>query len=493
MVDGLLPTEAKERNLRWLCKLLDANGIDYFLVRSPGPSRYAIAIDAQQRGRLYDALRARGGKEALYLQVRSRGGSTTRQPFPAVEIPYHHMTAAATVVRVAIFRSAGPMRYDMEYGVDIELWSREGDTLIAPRPNTVASEIPVRLLDERVTADIGSVRVETIEPFTNPGMAEVTFPIDVVYTWVDGNDPAWRSKMLRWRGDAEAAVHAEAVAENRFQNRHELMYSLRSLEMFAPWVNHIYLVTDQQVPAWLDTEAEGLTVVDHREIFDDVDKLPVFNSNAIISQLHRIKGLSEHYIYLNDDVFFGRPCLPELFFTSGGIAKLFPSRNLRPLADTSKEVEPHFNITTNIREMIRREFGRTISQAIKHTPHAQLRSVHEEMAERFAAEYEQTSRSRFRHHEDFAADQLFHYYAQLTGRAVPGGIRYHYVNVQDSSHRRVLEEIASRHDRDVFCLNDAPVDAEPISPEVVAQFLTTYFPFPSRFEHQAQMVAKKDG
>src|SRR5690606_32516544 len=150
----------------------------------------------------------------------------------------------------------------------------------------------------------------------------------------------------------------EAVADNRFQSRHELKYSLRSLEMFAPWVNRIYLVTDQQTPEWLDTGARGLTVVDHREIFDDVDKLPVFNSNAIISQLHRIEGLSEHYIYLNDDVFFGRPCRPELFFTSGGIAKLFPSRNMRPLADPAKEVEPHFNITTNIRRMIQQEFGR---------------------------------------------------------------------------------------------------------------------------------------
>ena len=86
----------------------------------------------------------------------------------------------------------------------------------------------------------------------------------------------------------------------------------------------------------------------------------------------------------------------------------------------------------NIRRMIAKDFGQSVSRAIKHTPSPQLRSVHEEMALRYADEYERTSKSRFRHHDDFAADQLFHYYAQVTGRAAPGDIDYHYANVEDA-------------------------------------------------------------
>ncbi len=114
-----------------------------------------------------------------------------------------------------------------------------------------------------------------------------------------------------------------------------------------PWVRHVYVVTDRQVPPWLNVEHPQLTVVDHREIFRDPSVLPVFNSHAIESQLHHIPGLSEHYLYLNDDFFFGRPVQPELFFHANGIAKFFlsavvldvdpPSRRDLPVLSAAKQ------------------------------------------------------------------------------------------------------------------------------------------------------------
>ena len=96
--------------------------------------------------------------------------------------------------------------------------------------------------------------------------------------------------------------------------------------MYASWVRTIYLVTDGQVPHWLDTGHPRIRLVDHRQIFRDQSALPVFNSHAIESQLHHIDGLAEHYLYLNDDMFFGRPVEPELFFHGNGIAKFFVSK-----------------------------------------------------------------------------------------------------------------------------------------------------------------------
>src|SRR5699024_11202874 len=169
--------------------------------------------------------------------------------------------------------------------------------------------------------------------------------------------------------------HAAATDPARSRSRDELMDSLRSLDDFAPWVRHIHLVTDCQFPSWLDTDIERLTVADHRDIFPDAYLLRALSSNAIISRLHHIDGLSEHFIYLNDDVMLTRPVLPEQFFTASGIALVSPSNNRRPFIEPSVAHEPHLNLTANIRRLMQDATGRNVSRAIKHTPHPMRRSV----------------------------------------------------------------------------------------------------------------------
>ena len=79
---------------------------------------------------------------------------------------------------------------------------------------------------------------------------DVGFPIDVVYTWVDGSDPAWLERKSAGHSEAGRPAHTTVASnESRFLTRDELRYSLRSLDMYADWVRHIYLVTDDQVPA----------------------------------------------------------------------------------------------------------------------------------------------------------------------------------------------------------------------------------------------------
>ncbi|MFD0331960.1 hypothetical protein ACFQZC_36840 [Streptacidiphilus monticola] len=97
-----------------------------------------------------------------------------------------------------------------------------------------------------------------------------------------------------------------------------MRYSLRSIHQYAPWVRRIHLVTAGQRPVWLNTDHPDIRVVDHREIFSDPDALPTFNSHAIESQLHHIDGLAEHFLYLNDDVLFGRLVSPTCSSTRTG-------------------------------------------------------------------------------------------------------------------------------------------------------------------------------
>ena len=86
--------------------------------------------------------------------------------------------------------------------------------------------------------------------------------------------------------------------------------------MHAPWIRHVYLVTAGQIPHWLNLDTPHLTVVTHEEIFPNKSDLPTFSSPAIEAHLHRIPGLSEKFLYLNDDVFFGQAVWPEDFYSA---------------------------------------------------------------------------------------------------------------------------------------------------------------------------------
>lgn len=146
-------------------------------------------------------------------------------------------------------------------------------------------------------------------------MSSLDFPVDLVYTWVDSNDPGWLSR------------HHNILARNgiirpqdseRFNSKDELRYSLRSVEKYMPWIRHIFIVTDGQTPKWLNSECDQVSIVDHDVLLRKDATLPTFNSVAIESCLHKIKGLSEHYIYFNDDIMIGRPMEKTDFYHSSG-------------------------------------------------------------------------------------------------------------------------------------------------------------------------------
>ena len=104
-------------------------------------------------------------------------------------------------------------------------------------------------------------------------------------------------------------------SSNRFEDNEELRYSIRSVLKFAPWVRHIYIVTNGQLPYWLDLSHPRVTIVPHHQIFQNLSHLPTFSSPAIESHIHRIPGLSKKFLYMNDDVMLGMPVWPEDFYS----------------------------------------------------------------------------------------------------------------------------------------------------------------------------------
>ncbi len=143
-------------------------------------------------------------------------------------------------------------------------------------------------------------------------------PIDVVIAWVDGSDPKLTAKRNQYL-ETSVKKKLRSAHPTRFASDNEIRYCVLSILRFAPFVRNIYIVTDDQDPdiyteveKFFPTKTETIKIVDHKEIFRGYEKfLPTFNSISIGNMVWRIKGLSENFVYFNDDVFLIRPVQPE--------------------------------------------------------------------------------------------------------------------------------------------------------------------------------------
>jgi hypothetical protein len=147
--------------------------------------------------------------------------------------------------------------------------------------------------------------------------------VDVVYTLVDGDDPAWRRLKASYGGPQVAASDDDEQwgDSKRYRNMGEIVYAIRSVRRFAPWAGQIYIViTDgQQLPPEV-LATPGVTVVPYSTIMP-AEILPSFCSNSIEAYLHRIPGLAEIFLYGNDDYLFWKPT-PRAYFVDNDRLRL---------------------------------------------------------------------------------------------------------------------------------------------------------------------------
>ena len=142
--------------------------------------------------------------------------------------------------------------------------------------------------------------------------------IDIVITWVDGSDKEWIKEKNKYLLENEK-VEIDAT-ETRYRDWGNLKYLFRGIEKFAPWVRKVFFVTCGQKPDWLNTKNEKLVCVDHKDYIPR-HFLPTFSSHPIELNMHRIKGLSEHFIYFNDDMMIINPLKIDDFFSKEGLPK----------------------------------------------------------------------------------------------------------------------------------------------------------------------------
>ena len=314
-------------------------------------------------------------------------------------------------------------------------------------------------------------------------------PIDAVYTWVDGQTPEFGAQLARYSREA-GDVDARPC---RYRSHDELRYSLRSLQGYAPWIRHVYLVTNGQVPVWLDEAHPGITVVPHEAIFPDAGHLPTFNSLAIELHLHRIPGLSRRYLYFNDDLFFGRPVSPESYLTPSGVQKVYLEDWLLSLdPDAGRVLERAHAYTQHL--LWQRVPTQSPFRAIAHVPQLYDREWVAQVEALWPREIAATSASRFRTGPNVMLCALYYHYLlsskahRARFRAIPlypRSVEYEWLMLcrEIKPMRDMLDEIAFQRPR-FFCVND-DLD-ESAESELVLEhfqhFLDVYFPVPSAFE-----------
>lgn len=318
--------------------------------------------------------------------------------------------------------------------------------------------------------------------------------VDLVYTWVDG----YASDMLNKRNEyAKKTGNTDQIKQVcRYKDNQELKYSLRSVEKNIPWVRKIFIITDNQVPSWLDVKNSKIRIVDHTEIFPQ-DALPCFNSSAIEHCICNIDELSEHFIYSNDDTFVGKPLEKDFFFNEKG----YPiCRYEKPYDRNSPNLDYFTRQMINDSELIEAKFGILYSCWPHHNMDSYVKSDVIACHDLFRKEIDATIYHPFRRNDDIQRD-IYSLYSCAIGHGdykILGSLDSHmsvgekiFVSFKknldydswlfSTNEYKQVMKIMNRFNPKLFCINDTE-SVENNDRDNLKDLLEKLFPEKSSFE-----------
>ncbi|XP_068951346.1 N-acetylglucosamine-1-phosphotransferase subunits alpha/beta isoform X1 [Petaurus breviceps papuanus] len=291
ILDPALPTNVSLKELPSIYPSLQSASDMFFVAKPKNPSTNVSVVvfdshkevEEAQAGIFKDV-----GKQSVW-----RGYLTTDKEVPGL-----------VLMRDLAFLSGFPPTF------------KETDQLRAKLPENLASKIT--LLQLYSEASVALLKLN------NPkGFQELNKQAKKNMT-IEGKELTLSPAYLLWDLSAiSQSKQDEDISASRFEDNEELRYSLRSIEKHAPWVRNIFIVTNGQIPSWLNLDNPRITIVTHQEVFRNLSHLPTFSSPAIESHIHRIEGLSQKFIYLNDDVMFGKDVWPDDFYSHSKGQKVY--------------------------------------------------------------------------------------------------------------------------------------------------------------------------
>lgn len=244
--------------------------------------------------------------------------------------------------------------------------------------------------------------------------------IDFVILWVDGNDIKWQKEKAMYTPKEYTDSRVQ-----RYRDWENLQYWFRGVEKFAPWVRKIYFVTWGHVPKWLNVNHPKLKIVNHKD-FVPQEYLPTFNCNPLEINLHRINGLSEQFVYFNDDTFITKSVSPQDFFKNGkpcdsailnvhcySESVQFHFGYYRAMGIINKYFDFHQSLKKNWKKWVSLKYGGKIFQTLvllpcprfpglwqHHGPSSFVKKTYEELWEKENEALQETSSHKFRHQMD---------------------------------------------------------------------------------------------
>ena len=269
--------------------------------------------------------------------------------------------------------------------------------------------------------------------------------IDIVYTWVDGADENWRALKDSFANEASISGN-ESLRWPQDRTKDELYYSLKSVYKFFPHFRTIWIATMRpQKPAYLSEFDDRIRVVHHDEFFYGGALQPTFNSHAIEANIHNIRGLSSHFLYMNDDFFFGKPCRPSHFFCADGRPVVRGTD--WPWWVLASPVVDYLHTWLQVKRLIDEKQSRsTRVSLLEHCAAALTRKMCYTARGRFRDAYNVTVTHRFRDRTDIAPIGLALHNAGTDGSATE-------FESDPLTCHRLDGALRTLPDTDMFCLN----------------------------------------
>lgn len=325
--------------------------------------------------------------------------------------------------------------------------------------------------------------------------------VDIVIPWVDGEDDEWLKKKSKY--DINNKLLNE---EARYRDFGILKYSLRSIESFLPWVNRIFIITDNQIPSFLNVNHPKIRIIDHRD-FIPSEYLPTFNSNTIELNVHRINELADRFILMNDDMIFTQPLDESDFFVESAVvdsaifSPIFPKEIGigRIVANNISILNSHFSkrqfVKENFFKVYSLKYGKRLFKNILmapyklfsgfydyHVPIPYFKQTYREVMEEVDYYYRRTCQNKFRTELDIN-HWLVRYWQLASGKFIPRENSLSRYILLDDIHQ--LERCLNKKSVKMICINDTNETlhyAE--SSSKVINLLEKKFPHPSSFERR---------
>lgn len=307
-------------------------------------------------------------------------------------------------------------------------------------------------------------------------MKKEDYPVDIVITWVDGNDPKWLREKNKYATTDEINDNSSGGAA-RYDDNGLLKFLFRGIEQFAPWVNKIHFVTCGHLPSWLNINNPKLNIVKHSD-FIPKEYLPTFNSDPIALNLHRIPGLSEHFIYMNDDMYFISHISKKLFFKNGlpcdmavqdivesyqyGDTYYYTLINdlacLNSVVNKKKAIRKHFfkwfNLKYGVKMLIKNallyKFSCFTGIYEPHTPASYLKSFFVKSWDLFYSQFDKTSKQKIRNYLG-CTENVVRFYQLTTGNFYP--IDRNKIGRYCNMKQRNLDKIITEQKYKMICIN----------------------------------------